>query len=152
MSHYACMEEECIQKCFVAFKTRDELIHHQNKVHKNVNEKKTKISLGLTGFKFENGKTQDGTEANKILDSEGRDFTKQFLSQAKVKTIKKNQTTDQKFDIRDFLEQTQQDGKLTLEQERGQLRKAEEASNYDYTKGKYNKKNKVIMFLNPHIQ
>merc|ERR1719264_23568 len=119
MSHYACKEQECIQKGFVVFRTNEELNAHINKTHKKIQGEKgakTKISLACTEFRYEGGGRLDGTGDNKILDSEGVDMSKQLLSMQKVKMKynSKKDTYDEKFDIREFLDNNLNRANLTV--------------------------------------
>lgn len=45
ISHYVCTVKECINKHFVAFKTKAELEHHHYKKHNTEQSKSTKYKI-----------------------------------------------------------------------------------------------------------
>ena len=67
MSHYACNQPACLEKCFVAFKTQAELDRHFNSAHSALGGKKSTKVLSL-------GKYVEESE-RQIVDKEGIDFS-----------------------------------------------------------------------------
>jgi hypothetical protein len=136
ISHYGCPEEKCVAEGFVAFKTMDELTHHRDKVHREANVqkgKKTKVGLSCTDFKFEGGGRMDGINENKIYDNEGKDMSKMLLSLQKTRSkVFRKESYDEKFDIREFLDNAANRGNLSVEQERLLLRKATEGGGQNF--------------------
>jgi hypothetical protein len=65
MSHYMCNYPECVEKCFIAYKTQDELDRHVNQAHTGGAKKGTRIlTVGPMVV-----------EEEKIVDKEGIDFS-----------------------------------------------------------------------------
>lgn len=61
-SHHICTNPSCIEKCFVAFRTTDELDKHMTEVHKHPKKKIVLLNDTWTQEKFE------------IKDKEGYNF------------------------------------------------------------------------------
>lgn len=146
MSHFTCKEEECLQQKFIVFRNKEELESHTNKAHRKLADKggKTKISLACTEFRYENGGKVEGSDFNKILDSEGVDMSKQLVSLQKVKFRynRKDEIWDDRFDIRDFLENIQKKENFSAEQERALVRKVNESNKGKKGKGGRRNKNR----------
>lgn len=94
LSHFICPYEICKAKCFVAFRTEDELKAHLELEHKKSDKKEVKANA-LLGFITDDVEDQDGggrgrgrgrgkdgkfgrQEANAIKDTEGIDFSYYF--------------------------------------------------------------------------
>lgn len=90
LSHFICPYEICKAKCFVAFRTEEELKAHLELEHRK-NDKKEVKANALLGFitddvdendKGGRGRGKDGkfqrVEANVIKDTEGVDFSYYF--------------------------------------------------------------------------
>lgn len=96
-SHFACTKQDCLEKSFVVFKTKDQLEDHlvspidQIKEHKE-NIQRRKVML-----------IQENFDEGRLFDHEGVDMTTQFLSLKKKKgQRKRDDYFDNTFDIREF--------------------------------------------------
>lgn len=85
-SHFLCPYDECKGKCYVAFKSEDELVSHIDMVHRRDRSEKSSVinANALLGFsmdtqqesiKKEEKKKYQKEEKPKLKDEEGADFS-----------------------------------------------------------------------------
>ena len=65
-SHFICKERDCIEKCFIAFRTQDDLEKHMHEVHKHP---KKKLYLLIDTYE----------KPPEIQDKEGNNFSVQVI-------------------------------------------------------------------------
>mgnify|MGYP000178507476 CR=1 FL=1 len=107
-SHYACLEPDCLEKCFIVFKTKNDFEVHLLKTHKS---QAKQVKAYLVGSMEE-----DHAEH---YDNEGVDMTNQFLSLKKKRhVLGKDEYFDNKFDIREFYSRKKQ-SKYFSEKQKG---------------------------------
>ena len=142
-SHYACIERDCLDKCFIAFKGKDELEDHLIRVHKQKVEKQKVYFL--------DGQTED---TGKLFDTNGVDMKEQLLSMKKKKhALSKDDFFDNRFDIREYFSKKRQRIYSNKEfkarrdrknSDRQDIKDKDEEETKEYTNSKYDKNKTYI--------
>ncbi|KRX00136.1 hypothetical protein PPERSA_10635 [Pseudocohnilembus persalinus] len=108
ISHYICEQQNCLENCFIAFKTADELELHNIQIHQVKSGNQALQALTRFGYEGDNDKNKKKNnpffkDDGAIRDKIGVDFQNQYLSQQKVQ-MQVAIVDDHQDDIFDFRE------------------------------------------------